>query len=66
MPTASKIAAAKASPARVGQVSVPMPAAPAGGGLIAQPQVNAVGEVFWNIGSPLCAGMNPHPYPGRE
>ena len=66
MPTAGKIEAQNASRGRVGQVSVISAPIVAVGGLMGRPQVNATGSVFWSMGSPLCAGADPHPYPDSE
>ena len=66
MPTAAKIARNNANPARAGQVSVPMASGSVGGVPMSTPQINATGAVFWQIGSPLVAGQNPHPYPTLE
>ena len=66
MPTAAKIAQQNANPSRVGQVSTSAPTRAGSGGTPPLTQVNGTGSFFWSMGSPLVAGMNPHPYPDSE
>ena len=66
MATAARIAQSIAQGARAGQVSVGVAGPVSRMSVASRPQVNAAGEVFWSMGSPLCAGQNPHPYPPKE